>query len=204
MFQNQAHLHHPGSVLLARVLVHLLGRHELIHVGLGQGEQVGHIREGHHASLDEHGGQGISLVALALVLGELQLGLLRVAADGEGAAVHLHTSLVHLLGEDTISWVHEDHGAVLLQAVDLVVLDLHLAQLLAERDALLLLPEVAQVLALVHDGEATRRHLELGLALGSPGDGMPLAGGARHVAASGALEPRSLFRRKGKTDRLLH
>ena len=84
--------------------------------------------------------------------------------------------------------MHEDHGAVLLEAVDLVVLDLHLAQLLAKCDALLLLPEVAQVLTLVHDGPATRGHLELRLVLGRPGDGMPLARGAGHVAARVALE----------------
>ena len=181
-------LHHPLVVLLLGELVHLVGRHKLVHVGLGQREQVGHVREGHAAGLDEEGGQGVRLVGLEHVLGELQLGLLRVPTDGEGAAVDLHTSLVHLLGEDSVRRVHEDHGAVLLEAVDLVVLDLHLAQLLAKCDALLLLPEVAQVLALVHDGPATRWHLELRLVLGRPGDGMPLARGAGHVAARVALE----------------
>ena len=183
-----ARLHHLGGVLLATVLLRLLDRHELVHVGLGQREQVGNVREGHHAGLDEQGGQGVRLIGLLLVLGELQLRLLRVAADGERTAVDLPASLVHLLGEDAVRRVHEDHSAIFLEAVDLVVLDLHLAQLLAQSDALLLLPEVAQVLALVHDGVATSGHLELGLLLARPGNGMPLARGPGHVAARGALE----------------
>eukprot|EP00438_Fugacium_kawagutii_P010651 Skav210570 [mRNA] locus=scaffold2317:165315:165539:- [translate_table: standard] len=73
--------------------------------------------------------------------------------------------------------MHEDHSAILLQAVDLVVLNLHLSQLFAQGNALLLLPEVAQVLSLVHDGITSSWHLKLDLLLGSPSDGMTLAGG---------------------------
>eukprot|EP00438_Fugacium_kawagutii_P010649 Skav210568 [mRNA] locus=scaffold2317:161342:164025:- [translate_table: standard] len=117
------------------------------------------------------------LLGLHVVLGPLELRLLRVAPDGERSAVHLHTTLVHLLREHTIGWMHEDHSAILLQAVDLVVLNLHLSQLFAQGNALLLLPEVAQVLSLVHDGITSSWHLKLDLLLGSPSDGMTLAGG---------------------------
>mmetsp|Transcript_21506 Transcript_21506/g.51174 ORF Transcript_21506/g.51174 Transcript_21506/m.51174 type:complete len:200 (+) Transcript_21506:93-692(+) len=176
-------LHESGGVLLLGVLSNLLHRNHLLHVGLRQREEIGDILEGHHACLDEESRQGVSLIGLHVVLGPLQLRLLRVAPDGERPAVHLHAALVDLLREHAIRWVHEDHSAILLEAVDLVVLDLHLAQLLAQRNALLLLPEIAKVLTLVHDGKASSGHLELVLVLGRPGDGMSLASGPGHVAA---------------------
>ena len=131
-----------------------------------------------------------------VVLGPLELRWLRIAPNGEGSAVHLHAALVHLLREHTISRMHEDHRAILLQAVDLVVLNLHLPQLLAQSNALLLLPEVAQVLPLVHDAVTTCGHLKLNLVLCSPSDSMALAGGLGHVSTSVALKHGELWRVK--------
>mmetsp|Transcript_67800 Transcript_67800/g.109229 ORF Transcript_67800/g.109229 Transcript_67800/m.109229 type:complete len:218 (-) Transcript_67800:7-660(-) len=84
--------------------------------------------------------------------------------------------------------MHEDNGAVLLKTVNLVVIDLHLPKLLAQGDALLLLPEVAEILALVHYGSASNGHLELLLRGGGPGDGMPLTCGPGHVSVGAAKE----------------
>mmetsp|Transcript_13593 Transcript_13593/g.36006 ORF Transcript_13593/g.36006 Transcript_13593/m.36006 type:complete len:202 (-) Transcript_13593:231-836(-) len=161
-------------------------------VGLRQGEEVLTVRERVQARLHEHRRERIRLIRLLVVLRPLQVTRLRVLAHGEGAAVHLHAALVHLLGEDAIRGVHEHDLASLVDAVDLVVLDLVLAELLAERDALLLLAEVAEVLALVHDGVAARRHLEGHLLLGAPGDGVPLARRPGHVAAGRAHVGREL------------
>eukprot|EP00416_Gambierdiscus_australes_P032759 CAMPEP_0171092104 /NCGR_PEP_ID=MMETSP0766_2-20121228/35501_1 /TAXON_ID=439317 /ORGANISM="Gambierdiscus australes, Strain CAWD 149" /LENGTH=127 /DNA_ID=CAMNT_0011550305 /DNA_START=242 /DNA_END=625 /DNA_ORIENTATION=+ len=97
---------------------------------------------------------------------------------------HLHSTLVHLLGEDAISRVHEDNSAVLL----------NLAQLLAQSKALLPLPEVAEVLSLVHDRKATGEHLKLEGILGSPGDDLTLTSVLGHAVPSGAREERELWR----------
>mmetsp|Transcript_6857 Transcript_6857/g.20817 ORF Transcript_6857/g.20817 Transcript_6857/m.20817 type:complete len:269 (+) Transcript_6857:95-901(+) len=149
-------------------------------------EEIFDVLEGADPGLDEEGRERVRLVHLHVVLRVLQLGLAYVLADGEGPAVDLDAALVHLVREDTVRGVHEGHDAVLGDAVDLIVVDLHLAQLLANADALLLAAEVAQVLALVHDGPGTCRELDLGLLLGRPGDGMSLLRILGHVATGGA------------------
>ena len=58
------------------------------------------------------------------------------------------------------------------------------------------LPEVAQVLTLVHDGITSGWHLELDLILGSPGDGVTFASGSWHVSTSAALKHGELGRLK--------
>merc|ERR1719373_348674 len=126
---------------------------------LREREEVLHVIEGLAAGFDEERGQVVSLVRLHVVLGPLEVAGHGVLADGVRATVDLHSALVHLLREHAVSRVHEGHGAVLGDAVDLVVVDLHLAELLAEGDALLLLPEVAQVLPDVHDRDAHRGQL---------------------------------------------
>mmetsp|Transcript_43432 Transcript_43432/g.109994 ORF Transcript_43432/g.109994 Transcript_43432/m.109994 type:complete len:346 (-) Transcript_43432:2-1039(-) len=149
-------------------------------------EEIFDVLEGADPGLDEEGRERVRLVHLHVVLRVLQLSLAHVLADGEGAAVDLDAALVHLVREDAVRGVHEGHDAVLGDAVDLVVVDLHLAQLLAHADALLLAAEVAQVLALVHDGPGASRQLDLGLLFCRPGDRVALLGVLRHVAARGA------------------
>mmetsp|Transcript_44146 Transcript_44146/g.76955 ORF Transcript_44146/g.76955 Transcript_44146/m.76955 type:complete len:251 (-) Transcript_44146:232-984(-) len=149
-------------------------------------EEIFDVLEGADPGLDEEGRERVRLVHLHVVFRVLQLSLADVLADGEGAAVDLDAALVHLVRKDAVRGVHEGHDAVLGDAVDLVVVDLHLSQLLADADALLLAPEVAQVLSLVHDGPGACRQLNLRLLLSRPGDGMPLFRVLGHVAPSGA------------------
>mmetsp|Transcript_41277 Transcript_41277/g.106453 ORF Transcript_41277/g.106453 Transcript_41277/m.106453 type:complete len:221 (-) Transcript_41277:353-1015(-) len=149
-------------------------------------EEIFDVLESADSGLDEECRERVRLVHLHVVLRVLQLSLADVLADGEGAAIDLDAALVHLVREDAVRGVHEGHDAVLGDAVDLVVVDLHLAQLLAHADALLLAAEVAQVLALVHDSPCACRELDLCLLLGRPSDGMALLRILGHVAASGA------------------
>mmetsp|Transcript_96781 Transcript_96781/g.301865 ORF Transcript_96781/g.301865 Transcript_96781/m.301865 type:complete len:310 (+) Transcript_96781:126-1055(+) len=180
--------------------LHLVGvalGHQLLVVQvvrLREREEVLLVHPGVQPGLHEHGRERVRLVGLHVVLGPLEQAGLRVLRHGEGAAVHLHAALVDLLREDAVRGVHEDDGAVLLEAVDLVVVDLQLAQLLAQSNAHLLLPEVAEVLALVHDGKTARGHLELEGLLGGPGNCVPLPRRLGHVTASGTHEQWKLGR----------
>mmetsp|Transcript_95478 Transcript_95478/g.256652 ORF Transcript_95478/g.256652 Transcript_95478/m.256652 type:complete len:263 (+) Transcript_95478:88-876(+) len=167
---------------IARCDSHALG----VKCQVREREEIFDVLEGADPGLDEEGRERVRLVHLHVVLRVLQLSLADVLADGEGAAVDLDAALVHLVRKDAVRGVHEGHDAVLGDAVDLVVVDLHLAQLLAHADALLFSAEVAQVLALVHDGPGACRELDLGLLLGRPGDGVALLRVLGHVAASGA------------------
>merc|ERR1719401_1693282 len=79
-----------------------LSLRSLRHAGnLRQREQVLDVRERLHAGLHEHRGQRVRLVGLHVVLRPLHGPLLAILADAEGAPVHLHAALVHLLWEDT-------------------------------------------------------------------------------------------------------